>query len=89
VVFVLKTWRHYLYEVQFELFTNHKSLKYLFSQELNQRHRRWIKFIKDYEFTLQYHSRKANVIVDTLSRKPKCQLCSIEVFIISGLGDTQ
>jgi len=36
VVFALKVWRHYLYEVQFELFTDHKSLKYLFSQnELN------------------------------------------------------
>ena len=38
VVFALKTWRHYLYGVQFELFTDHQSLKYLFSQkELNQR----------------------------------------------------
>ncbi|XP_020263054.1 uncharacterized protein LOC109839034 [Asparagus officinalis] len=37
VVFALKAWRHYLYGVQFELFTNHQSLMYLFSQkELNQ-----------------------------------------------------
>ena len=36
VVFALKTWRHYLYGIQFELFTDHQSLKYLFSQkELN------------------------------------------------------
>ena len=25
--------------------------------------------VKDYDFTLQYHSRKANVVVDALSRK--------------------
>ena len=31
VVFALKSWRHYLYGVQFELFTDHQSLKYLFS----------------------------------------------------------
>ena len=38
VVFVLKKWRHYLYGVTFEAFTDHQSLKYLFSQkELNLR----------------------------------------------------
>ena len=41
VVFALKNWRHYLYGVTFEAFTDHKSLKYLFSQkELNLRQRR-------------------------------------------------
>ena len=38
VVFALKIWRHYLYGVRFEVFTDHKSLKYLFNQkELNMR----------------------------------------------------
>ena len=41
VVFALIKWKHYLYEVAFEIFTDHKSLKYLFSQmELNLRQRR-------------------------------------------------
>ena len=36
IVFTLKVWRHYLYGVQFKLFTDHKRLRYLFSQkELN------------------------------------------------------
>ena len=30
VVFALKKWRHYLYEVTFELYTDHKNFKYLF-----------------------------------------------------------
>ena len=38
VVFALKVWRHYLFGEKFEFYTDHKSLKYLFSQkELNLR----------------------------------------------------
>ncbi|XP_021832400.1 uncharacterized protein LOC110772280, partial [Prunus avium] len=65
VVFTLKVWRHYLYGEKFELFSDHKSLKYLFSQkELNMRQRRWMELIKDYDFTLEYHPGKANVVAD-------------------------
>jgi len=78
VVFALKTWRHYLYGVQFELFTDHQSLRYLYSQkELNQRQSRWMEFIKDYEFAFQYHPGKANVVADALSRKPRRRLAAL------------
>ncbi|XP_019420763.1 PREDICTED: uncharacterized protein LOC109330955 [Lupinus angustifolius] len=33
------------------------------------RQRRWIEFLKDYDFDLQYHPRKANVVADAFSRK--------------------
>ncbi|KAK2449056.1 hypothetical protein QL285_008287 [Trifolium repens] len=70
VVFVLKVWRHYLYGARFEVFSDHRSLKYLFSQkELNMRQRRWLEFLKDYDFELNYHPSKANVVADALSRK--------------------
>lgn len=70
VVFVLKIWRHYLYGSRFEVFSDHKSLKYLFDQkELNMRQRRWLELLKDYDFGLNYHPGKANVVVDALSRK--------------------
>ena len=47
VVFALKIWRHHLYGVKFEVFSDHKSLKYLFDQrELNMRQRRWMEFLK-------------------------------------------
>ena len=37
-VFALKIWRHYLYGAKCEIYTDHKSLKYLFTQkELNMR----------------------------------------------------
>src|ERR1043165_9153975 len=70
VVFVLKLWRHYLYGSRFEVFSDHKSLKYLFDQkELNMRQRRWLEFLKDYDFGLNYHPGKANVVADALSKK--------------------
>ena len=41
VVFALKIWRHFLYGLNFEVYNDHKSLKYLFDQkELNMRQRR-------------------------------------------------
>jgi len=59
-----------LYGSKFEVFSDHKSLKYLFDQkELNMRQRRWLKFLKDYDFQLSYHPGKANVVADALSRK--------------------
>ena len=48
VVFALKIWRHYLYGETCRIFTDHKSLKYLFTQkELNLRRKRWLELIKD------------------------------------------
>ncbi|GAU30442.1 hypothetical protein TSUD_392550 [Trifolium subterraneum] len=70
IIFALKIWRHHLYGVQFALYSDHKSLRYLFDQkELNMRQRRWMEYLKDFEFELNYHPGKANVVADALSRK--------------------
>jgi hypothetical protein len=70
VVFALKIWRHYLYGERCEIYTDHKSLKYFFTQkELNMRQRRWLELLKDYDCTINYHPGKANVVADALSRK--------------------
>jgi hypothetical protein len=69
VVHALKIWRHYLMGNKCELFTDHKSLKYFFTQtELNMRQRRWLELIKDYDIEINYHLGKANVVADALSR---------------------
>ena len=70
VIFALKTWRHYLHGATCQIFTDHKSLKYLFThKELNLRQRRWMELLKDYDCTIDYHPGKANVVADSLSRK--------------------
>ena len=70
VVFALKGWRHFLYGARCELYTDHKSLKYFFTQkELNMRQKRWLELIKDYDLTINYTPGKANVVADALSRK--------------------
>jgi hypothetical protein len=70
VVHALKIWRHYMIGNKCKIFTDHKSLKYIFTQkELNLRQRRWLEVIKDYDFEVQYHPRKAIVAADALSRK--------------------
>ena len=79
VVFALRIWRHYLYGVPYRIFTDHKSLQYLFSQkDLNMRQRRWIELIKDYDYTIEYHPDKANVVADVLSRKPSSSLAQLK-----------
>ena len=78
IVFTLKIWCHYLYDEEFEVYSNHKSLKYIFTQrDLNMRQRKWMEFLEDYDFTLHYHPDKANVVADALSRKSRGALASI------------
>lgn len=67
VLFVLKSWRHYLYGSRFEVFNDHKSLKYFFDQkEMSMGQKIWLEFFKDYYFELSYHSNKANMVENAL-----------------------
>ncbi|GJU28850.1 putative reverse transcriptase domain-containing protein [Tanacetum coccineum] len=72
VVFALKIWRHYLYGTKSVIYTDHKSLRHIFSQkELNMRQCRWIELFSDYDCEVRYHPGKANVVADALSRKER------------------
>jgi hypothetical protein len=79
IVHALKIWRHYLMGNHCNIFTNHKSLKYIFTQsDLNMRQRRWLELIKDYDLEVHYHPGKANVVADALSRKVRCNHLEME-----------
>ena len=70
VFFALKVWKHYLLEERFELYTDYKYVKYLFSQkELNMRQQRWLEFIVAYDFGIKYTPGKGNNVADAFSRK--------------------
>ena len=78
MVFASKILRHYLYGEEFEVYSDHKSLKYIFTQrDLNMRQCRWMEFLEDYDFTLHYHPGKANVVADALSHKSRGALAGI------------
>ncbi|XP_073273263.1 uncharacterized protein [Primulina huaijiensis] len=65
-----RLWRHYLYGEQFVIYSDHKSLKYLFSQpDLNMRQRRWMELLKDFDCEIQYKPGRMNLVADALSRK--------------------
>jgi hypothetical protein len=80
LVFALKSWRHYLYGESCDIYTDHKSLKYIFTQkELNLRQHRWLELVKDYDLSIHYNPGKANVVADARSRSgvPKVALLLI------------
>ena len=91
IVFALKIWRHYLCGEKFQIFTDHQSLKYLFSQkELNMRQRRWMELLKDYDCDILYHPGKANRVADALSRKSSiAQLMIKEWTLLEKVRDSE
>jgi len=61
IVHALKIWRHYLYGVSCEVYTDHRSLQHLFKQrDHNMRQHRCLELLKDYD-----------VVADALNRKAK------------------
>jgi hypothetical protein len=72
-VHALKIWRHYLIGYRYEIYSDHTSVKYLFTQnDLNLRQRLWLELIKDFDLGINYNLGKANVVVDALSHKKYC-----------------
>jgi hypothetical protein len=70
LVHALKIWRHSIMGTKCQVYTDHKSFKYIFTQkDLDLRQCRWLELIKDYDLEIHYHQGKANLVVDALSQK--------------------
>jgi hypothetical protein len=69
VIHTLKIWRHHLMGAKCNIYTDHKSLKYIFTQaDLNMRQRRWLELIKDYDLEVHYHPARYVSECDTCQR---------------------
>jgi hypothetical protein len=80
VVLALKIWGHYLYIEKCKIYMDHKILNYFFTQkELNIRQKKWMELIKDYDYEINYHPSKANVVADALSRKSTVDLAALAI----------
>lgn len=72
VVRALKEWRHFLEgsSSPFTVLTDHKNLEYFSkSKVLNRRQIRWIGFLSDFNFVIQYRPGAENGKADILSRR--------------------
>jgi hypothetical protein len=66
----LNKWRHYLVPKEFVLYSDNQALQFITRQEkLNQRHAKWIEFMKNFTFFIKHISGNANKVVDALSRR--------------------
>ncbi|GJV69542.1 hypothetical protein Tco_1485051 [Tanacetum coccineum] len=84
VVFAFKMWRYYLYDTKCVVFTDHNSLQHILDQkELNMRQRRWLELLSDYDCEIRYHSGKANVVADALSRKERIKPLRVRALVLT------
>nr|GEU47190.1 putative reverse transcriptase domain-containing protein [Tanacetum cinerariifolium] len=84
MVFALKIWRHYLYGTKCMVFTDHKSLQHILGQkELNMRQHRWLELLSDYDCDIRYHSGKANVVANDLSRKERIEPLRVRTLVMT------
>jgi hypothetical protein len=70
IIQALKKWRHYLILKEFVLYSDNHALQFVTQQEkLNQRHVKWVEYMKNFTFVIKHISGIANKFVDALTRK--------------------
>ena len=70
VIQAIREWKCYLDGQKFKIITDHKSLIYLQKQpHLSSRQTRWVEFLAQFDFDMEYKSGKLNTVADALSRR--------------------
>jgi hypothetical protein len=70
IIQALKKWRHYLIPKEFFLYSDNHALQFVTQQEkLNQRHVKWVDYMKNFTFVIKHINGTVNKVVDALSRK--------------------
>ncbi|GKB45606.1 putative reverse transcriptase domain-containing protein [Tanacetum coccineum] len=52
-------------------------------KELNMRQRRWLELLSDYDCEIRYHTGKANVVADALSRKERIKPLRVRALVMT------
>jgi len=79
IIVCLRTWRCYLEGMPFIIRTDHKSLEHIPSQKhLSRRIVRWVEYLQQFNFKIEYKPGKENVVADALSRLYTSHLTVIE-----------
>ena len=69
IIHSLKICRCYLQGEKFVIYTDHVALKHIKTQKtVNQRLARWLDFLSQFDFDIEYTAGKENVVADALSR---------------------
>ncbi|GJY95977.1 putative reverse transcriptase domain-containing protein [Tanacetum coccineum] len=67
--------------------SSHKGLGAVLMQrekkELNIRQRHWLELLSDYDCDIRYHTRKANVVADALSRKERIEPLKVRALVMT------
>ncbi|GJY51137.1 putative reverse transcriptase domain-containing protein [Tanacetum coccineum] len=83
-LFTLRIWRHYLHGTKCIVFTDHKSLQHILDQnDLNMRQRIWLELLSDYDYEIRYHTGKANVVADALSRMEQIKPLRVRALVLT------
>jgi hypothetical protein len=70
IIQALEKWRHYLVPKELVLYRDNHALQSITKQEkLNQKHAKWVEFMKNFNFVIKHIYGSANKVVDALSRK--------------------
>jgi RNase H-like domain found in reverse transcriptase len=78
IIVCLHSWRCYLEGMPFTIRADHKSFDHIPTQKhLSTRMVHWVEYLQQFNFAIEYKSRKVNIVGDALSRLCMIQLATI------------